>query len=172
MSEHVDARRQSERDFANHPVDLDRLNALFIGAGTLAAVDNLIDFKVRPSLTLEEYYQSQIKLLDIVSGLSMRQGFSKASKSDPKISKKYGNQLPRVEEGAHRNASELVHVTFPEVYRAVPLIEAGFDPQDVMDDMVLMRIGLMREYAGKQNKEKRRSRRETITKKLAKHSLR
>jgi hypothetical protein len=118
-------------------------------------------------MTFEEYYTSQLELLDITSGISMRKGFNTASDFDEKIATRYQERLPIVIKGAKHKAYLLATQGMSTVYRADELERAGFDPQDITDDVNKMRAQHRLEYAGTKNESKRRRLRKKLEQKLA-----
>ena len=116
-----------------------------------------------PHVTLEQYYQDQLDLLDFVSGSLMRRGFKKAAPVDKDIQDRYRENLPRVEAGAHHNHKRSVHDDLPRIYHADELIKAGFDPDEVaFDAKTAMRVEAQQRFGGPKNKNKRAARRKEL----------
>jgi hypothetical protein len=148
--------RENLKTHARQMQDLERFEAE-------AAWEKLRDKSPGPHVSLEQYYQDQLDLIDFVSGSFMRRGFKKAAPVDEDIQTRYGEDLPRVEAGAERNHRRSIHNELPRIYHADELIAAGFDPDEVMfDAKTILRMAAQEEYGGPQNKNKRAARRKEL----------
>lgn len=127
----------------------------------------LQDTDAGPHVTMEQYYQDQLDLLDFVSGSLMRRGFEKGGSRTQEAVERYGFNLPNVEAGARRNHQKAVHIDMPRIYHADELIKAGFEPEEVMfDAKTTMRSEAQHRYGGPENKNKRAARRRELKRKL------
>lgn len=119
------------------------------------------------SVTLQQRFQDELDLLDTMSGMVMRTALIE-NPSHPSISERY-HDIDQVTEGAKRNVRFGGRV-IDSIYHKDELLRAGFDQQDVEDDIVKMRYNYRKEYSGKENRNKRRSRRKFLKKMLSNYN--
>ncbi|GEM_PF-1934877 len=132
-------------------------------------------------VTLEQRYQDELDLMNLVSGANMRGGkkrgvpggFEVAHRTHPEILDRYGPQLPNVAEGARRNHRRMVNRDSLDIYHAKELIEAGIgDKEEVEFDARTMMLNAYRNrYYGTPEKDRlRQARRRFLRKKLAEYA--
>jgi hypothetical protein len=129
-------------------------------------------------VTLEERYQDELDLMNLVSGANMRGGkkrgvpggFEVAHRTHPEILDRYGPQLPNVAEGARRNHRRMVNRDTLDIYHAAELKEAGIgDKEEVDFDARTMMPNAYRNryYGTKEKDDARRVRRKYLKKMIA-----
>ena len=129
-------------------------------------------------VSLEQRYQDELDLMNLVSGANQRGGkirgvpggFEVAHKTHPEILERYGPQLPNVAKGAHGNHLRMVNRDALDVYHAKELIEAGVAHKEEIEfDAKTMMVNAYRNryYGTEQNDHARQVRRRFLNKMIA-----
>jgi hypothetical protein len=113
-------------------------------------------------VTYQEHMANLRMLADAMSDISMYQGGEKGGYQTQDFQERYAPRAANVEAGARVNHSKVANQVIARAYKAEELIAAGFDKQDVEDDVIAMRIQLKRKYAGPQNKKARAAWRKSL----------
>lgn len=132
-------------------------------------------------VTMEQRYQDELDLMNLVSGANQRGGkdprigggFEVAHRTHPEILDRYQSQLPSVAEGARRNHRRMVNRDSLDVYHAKELIEAGIGHKDeiIFDARTVTLNAYRNRYYGSDEKDKaRQARRRFLNKKLAEYA--
>lgn len=144
----------------------------------MAQFDAIEDKNPGVHVSLAQRYRDELELLDIISGANMREGFDKAKDYDTDIHERYGDNLPQVAIGAHRNHVGLVNRDILDVYHAEELKSYRDGngsvinhPEEIdFDARTIMRNEYNKEYGGVENKNKRARRRKWLKEKLAEYA--
>jgi hypothetical protein len=128
--------------------------------------------------TLEQRFQNELDLMNIVAGANQRGGkvrskpggFEVAHRTKQRIKETYGDDLPQVAAGAKRNLKRMENSDPLKVYQAQELIDAGIGDEEEIkfDARTQMKNELRtRFYDPNEDDRKRTARRRYLNKKLA-----
>lgn len=128
--------------------------------------------------TLEQRFQNELDLMNIVAGANQRGGkvrsrpggFEVAHRTKQRIKDTYGDDLPQVAAGARRNHKRMENDDPLDVYQAQELIDAGIGDKDeiIFDARTQMKNEMRsRFYDPNEDDRKRTARRRYLNKKLA-----
>lgn len=121
------------------------------------------------SVPLRDHYIDELDLLDIMSKTHMRAALVERQGDIDEVHERYGADVPQVVEGAARkikNADFLIR----SIYHMGELSRAGFDEQEMIDDIVQMKYAYKEKYIGPENKLVRAQRRRFLKKKIKEHT--
>ncbi len=123
-------------------------------------------------VSLEQYYQDQLTLLDTVLGADSKAGFEKGGQHTDEAAERYQERLPRVVKGARANRVRMVNHDVLKPYHAQELIEAGVGyEEDVLHDArTTVPSEVRSRYGGQDNEKARAARRKHLKEQLAKHA--
>ena len=124
------------------------------------------------AVTPDERYRDELVTLNELGAFRSREGFKKKAKSEregrsktKELTNRYGGSIEGILIGASRNMFNNIEEMRRRFHEA-ELIEAGFTEEEVEKAFVEMFNDLEDEYAGKENKSKRETRRRRLKKKI------
>jgi hypothetical protein len=117
------------------------------------------------SVSLVDRYIDELHLLEVMANMHMRAGLVNKDGQIDSVIERYGADVPKVVRGAERNM-DIGNQLIRSIYRFDELENAGFDPEQLKDDIVQLKYAYRTEYMGPENKKKRARRRAFLKRKV------
>ncbi len=118
------------------------------------------------SVSLVDRYIDELHLLNTMAEMHMRSGLVNRNGDIEEVIEHYKTDVPKVVNGAKRNM-DIGNQIIRSIYHHKELVDVGFVPQDLDDDIVKLKYEYRTEYMGPENKNKRTKRRAFLRQRIA-----